>query len=127
MKPEGDSVLVREAMIPELAAICSAKRENNKVLLTTVRKFKGLEAEAVLCIDVDAQTFDNETGRNLFYVGTSRAKTWLDILTTSSQEKIAAAVTGENISRKRPQAIKAIRDGLQVKIGTQDSTQEMTF
>lgn len=127
MRPEGGSIFNQEGMIPELAAICSTKKENNKVLLTTVRKFKGLEAEVVLCIDVDAQTFDNETGRNLFYVGTSRAKTWLDILTISSQEEIAVAITGENIPRKRPQAIKAIRDGLQVKIGTQDSLQEMTF
>ena len=30
-------------------------------------------------IDVDEDTFTNETNRSLFYVGTSRAKTWLDI------------------------------------------------
>lgn len=126
MKPEGLSLLEREKMLPELAAVCSAKKESNKVLFTTVRKFKGLEAEVVICVDVDAQTFNNETGRNLFYVGTSRARTWLDILTTASQEELADAITGESISRKRPQAIKAIRDTLQVKIGTKDDLNEST-
>lgn len=118
MKAEGCSVLEREKMIPELAAICSDKRQINKVLFTTVRKFKGLEADVVICIDVDEDTFSNDTNRNLFYVGTSRAKTWLDILTTVPQEAFATAITGEDIPRKRPQAVKTIRDTLRVKIGT---------
>jgi superfamily I DNA/RNA helicase len=118
MKAEGCSALEREKMIPELAAICSDKRQINKVLFTTVRKFKGLEADVVICIDVDEDTFSNDTNRNLFYVGASRAKTWLDILTTVPQEAFATAITGEDIPRKRPQAVKTIRDTLRVKIGT---------
>ena len=118
MKAEGCSALERENMIPELAAICSDKRQTNKVLFTTVRKFKGLEADVVICIDVDEDTFTNETNRSLFYVGTSRAKTWLDIVTTTSQEALANAITGDDAPRKRPQAVKAVRDALCVKIGT---------
>lgn len=118
MKAEGCSALERENMIPELAAICSDKRQTNKVLFTTVRKFKGLEADVVICIDVDEDTFTNETNRSLFYVGTSRAKTWLDIVTTTSQEALANAITGDDSPRKRPQAVKAVRDALCVKIGT---------
>ena len=118
MKAEGCSALERENMIPELAAICSDKRQSNKVLFTTVRKFKGLEADVVICIDVDEDTFTNEINRSLFYVGTSRAKTWLDIVTTTSQEVLANAITGDDVPRKRPQAVKAVRDALCVKIGT---------
>ena len=118
MKAEGCSALERENMIPELAAICSDRRQSNKVLFTTVRKFKGLEADVVICIDVDEETFTNETNRSLFYVGTSRAKTWLDIVTTTSQEALANAITGDDAPRKRPQAVKAVRDALCVKIGT---------
>ena len=118
MKAEGYSALERENMIPELAAICSDKRQTNKVLFTTVRKFKGLEADVVICIDVDEDTFTNETNRSLFYVGTSRAKTWLDIVTTTSQEALANAITDDDAPRKRPQAVKAVRDALCVKIGT---------
>ena len=118
MKAEGCSALERERMIPELAAVCSDRRQANKVLFTTVRKFKGLEADVVICIDVDEDTFTNETNRSLFYVGTSRAKTWLDIVTTTSQEELARAITGDDAPRKRPQAVKAVRDALCVKIGT---------
>lgn len=107
MKAEGCSALERENMIPELAAICSDKKQANKVLFSTVRKFKGLEADVVICIDVDEGTFANEINRSLFYVGTSRAKTWLDILTTVSQESLATAVTGEDVPRKRPPGSKS--------------------
>lgn len=119
MKAEGMSALEREKMIPELAAICSERKQANKVLFTTVRKFKGLEADVVICIDVDATTFSDEINRNLFYVGSSRAKTWLDILTTTSQECLATAITGVDMPRKRPQAVKAVRDALCVRIGSQ--------
>lgn len=105
-------------MIPELAAICSDRRQANKVLFTTVRKFKGLEADVVICIDVDEDTFANDTNRSLFYAGTSRARTWLDIVTTTSQEDLAKAISGDDTPRKRPQAVKAVRDALCVKIGT---------
>ena len=124
MKADGCSMLDREPMIPELAAICSDKKQPNKVLFTTVRKFKGLEADVVICIDVDETTFANDTNRNLFYVGSSRAKTWLDILTTVPQEELAGAVTGDPTPRKRPQAVKAIRDALRVKIGTASDLEE---
>ena len=126
MKAEGCSALEREKMIPELAAICSDRRKANKVLFTTVRKFKGLEADVVICIDVDEETFANETNRSLFYVGTSRAKTWLDILTTTSQEMLAQAITGDDVARKRPQAVKIVRDSLRVKIGTTADLTERT-
>ena len=126
MKAEGCSVLERENMLPELAAICSDRKQANKVLFTTVRKFKGLEADVVICIDVDEDTFSNDTNRSLFYVGSSRAKTWLDIITTTSQEALASAITGEDIPRKRPQAVKVVRDTLRVKIGTSSDLSEQT-
>ena len=128
MKAEGCSALEREHLIPELAAICSNKREANKVLFTTVRKFKGLESDVVICIDVDEETFSDEVNRSLFYVGTSRAKTWLDILTMSSQERLAAVITGLETPLKRPQAVKAVRDSLCVKIGSKgDLTEQSDF
>lgn len=127
MKAEGSSALERENMVPELAAICSDKKQANKVLFTTVRKFKGLEADIVICIDVDANTFSDEVNRSLFYVGTSRAKTWLDIITMSSQEHLAAAITGTDAQWKRPQAVKAVRDALRIKIGSRSDLTEQEY
>lgn len=65
-----------------------------------------------------ADAFTEETNRNLFYVGTSRAKRWLDIVTTTSQEALANAISGDDVPRRRPQAVKTVRDALYVKIGT---------
>ena len=57
----------------------------SKYRFSTCRKFKGLEADAVILVDVDAETF---TGNNIliYYVGTSRARLWLDIITTMDNE-----------------------------------------
>ena len=88
-----------------------------KILFTTCRKFKGLEADAVIMVDVDESTFLGNDGQNvlLYYVGASRARLHLDILTTLD-------ATGSNMvleslkkeTSKRPQrdlarALNAVR------------------
>ena len=52
---------------------------------STCRKFKGLEADAVILIDVDKELF-TEDNILLYYVGTSRARLRLDILSPMSNE-----------------------------------------
>ena len=57
----------------------------NKYHFSTCRKFKGLEADAVILIDVDSNVFEEENAL-IYYVGTSRARLWLDIFTTMDAE-----------------------------------------
>ena len=57
----------------------SGGKYRNKYLFSTCRKFKGLEADAVILIDVDDSTFNPENVQ-LYYVGTSRARIRLDIV-----------------------------------------------
>ena len=57
----------------------------NKYLVSTCRKFKGLEADAVILIDVCANTFSEENIL-LFYVGTSRARLMLEIVSDLEEE-----------------------------------------
>lgn len=57
----------------------------NKYRFSTCRKFKGLEADAVILVDVDSDTFVSNNIL-LYYVGTSRARLWLDIITTMDGE-----------------------------------------
>lgn len=45
-----------------------------KICITTARKFKGLEADIVILVDIDWQRFDEMEYRNLFYTSSSRAK-----------------------------------------------------
>ena len=50
--------------------------------LSHISKFKGLEADAVILVDVDKTTFTGNDGQNvlLYYVGTSRARLRLDVI-----------------------------------------------
>lgn len=63
-------------------------RGNDGVLFTTARKFKGLESDVVIVIDVDKETFGNDENRRLFYVGSSRAKHYLDIIHSGDDEDL---------------------------------------
>lgn len=58
------------------------------VLFTTARKFKGLESKIVILIDVDDFTFCDVENRKVFYVGASRAKSFLDIVCTVDDKQI---------------------------------------
>ncbi len=57
----------------------SMGKYRNKYLFSTCRKFKGLEADSIILIDVDDTTF-NPQNVQLDYVGTSRARIRLDIV-----------------------------------------------
>ena len=85
------------------------------ILFTSARKYKGLEADVVILVDVDERTFGSDEERRVFYVGASRAKHYLDIFSVvddNSISKLAEAITGE--SNKNPKA--SIGSGLKVKI-----------
>ena len=69
----------------------------------TVRRFKGLEAKAVLLLDVDPDRFDDPTERNLFYVGCSRAMHELEVLFTNvSRRSLGRAIDAMAAGRKIP-------------------------
>ena len=53
---------------------------------TTCRKFKGLEADAVIITDIDNDSFA-EAGEKLTYVGSSRAKYLLSLIAQLSEEE----------------------------------------
>lgn len=54
-------------------------KEKGKILFTSIRKFKGLEAEAVLIVDASMSALVQPENRRLLYTGTSRAKNFLNI------------------------------------------------
>ena len=63
-----------------LSSLVEDGKYKNK-LFSTCRKFKGLEADAIILIDVEKSTFDREH-KLIYYVGSSRARLRLDIYTT---------------------------------------------
>ena len=57
----------------------SCRSEQGKIFFTTIRKFKGLEAEAILIVDAQMSALTNPESRRLLYTGSSRAKNLLSI------------------------------------------------
>lgn len=57
-----------------LSLTWSETYEEDKLCITTARKFKGLEADLVILTDIDWTKFEEETYRKLFYTSCSRAK-----------------------------------------------------
>ncbi len=66
--------------------ICSEKVKDS-ILFTTVRKFKGLEAKAVMVIDVSIRSLVDPEKQRLIYVGCSRAKHFLNIAILEDVDK----------------------------------------
>ncbi len=64
----------------------SSGKYKKKYTFSTCRKFKGLEADAIILIDVDDTTFNPENVQ-LYYVGTSRARIRLDIAAILNDEQ----------------------------------------
>ncbi|RIN47915.1 DUF2075 domain-containing protein, partial [Staphylococcus simulans] len=58
--------------------------DDKNITFTTARKFKGLEADVIFIVDIDAETFKNDENRRVFYVGASRAKSQLELISVLS-------------------------------------------
>lgn len=88
MKTEARSVLSDSDQMQE---------KNNRLyysgqyLFTSCRKFKGLQADCVILVDFDAETFDDD-GKLLFYVGASRARLELHVVSTMSANDCAVVL-----------------------------------
>ncbi len=88
------------------------------ILFTTVRKFKGLEAKAVMIIDVSIRALTHPEKQRLAYVGCSRAKHLLSIAIyddTNSAE-LGDCLRRINSSRNVPKNKKGLGRLLNVKI-----------
>ena len=90
------------------------ERQKGKVLFTSSRKFKGLESDAIILIDIDDTTFENDENKRLFYVGSSRAKLNLDLVVNGNESTIATIVDELDLKPKS-KPIAAIVKALDLK------------
>ncbi len=118
---EDHSIITDKDYVLSSENILSSNPVNGKVWFTTVRKFKGLEAEVIICIDVDESCFQVEEKQHALYVGTSRAQTFLDIVAVVPDNealvRLAAAASGDLVTSPM-KAMVALNASLQVKIET---------
>lgn len=74
------------SIISECCKDSKYRYKRGYVRFTTCRKFKGLESDVIIIIDIDKKSFDDE-GRMLMYVGTSRAKFKLSCIINMSEDE----------------------------------------
>ena len=78
-------------------------------LFTTCRKYKGLEAEVVILIDIDKSIILETTreSKNIFYVGASRARYYLELIANLNEEDCKDIILqkNENIIKKPEKTI----------------------
>ena len=113
----GESVLAWKQSLGSYKLVRS--REKEGIFVTTARKFKGLESDVVIIIDVKPEIFrdekDDGEGRRVFYVGSSRAISFLDYVALMDKEQeaeMARLLTGEECDKPR----KAIGEFLKVDV-----------
>ena len=78
--------------------------------VTTCIKFKGLEADAIIMIDLDKYSFAGYKGRE-FYVGTSRAKQYLDYvvcMTPNEYPEVIAALDSGAPIKSDPEKLRKV-------------------
>lgn len=95
--PSGQSA-VKNRVVNELYT-----QKNRKVPFTTVRKFKGLEADHVILIDVDKELLMKDS--MLFYVGSSRAKFQLTVIVDMDSDDCTETIKyfGSSVKKHNPE------------------------
>lgn len=86
-----------------IADCCIDSKYNYKrgyVRFTTCRKFKGLESDVIIVIDIDKDTFSDE-GEQLMYVGTSRARFKLSCIVNMSEVECLKLMEDRKIKYNR--------------------------
>ena len=78
------------------------KQGSRQIPFTTVRKFKGLEADHVILVDIDKNIIENDS--MLFYVGSSRAKFQLSVVAMMDDEDCTEVLKafGSSVKKKDP-------------------------
>lgn len=82
---------------------CKDSKYNYKrgyVKFTTCRKFKGLESDVIIVVDIDKATFVEE-GEQLMYVGSSRARFKLTCIANMSEDECLKLMADRGIKHNR--------------------------
>ena len=86
-----------------IADCCKNSKYNYKrgyVKFTTCRKFKGLESDVIIVVDIDKDTFEDE-GEQLMYVGTSRARFKLSCIVNMTEDECLLLMEDREIKHNR--------------------------
>lgn len=71
------------------------------IRFTTCRKFKGLESDAIIVIDIDEKTFNDRQGEQLMYVGSSRARYHLSCVVNMTEDECVRLLSNRQVRVKK--------------------------
>ena len=98
-----DSLLTKAEKIAKIPL--SHRQEPGKIWFTTVRRFKGLEAKAVLIVDTKTSELSDKISQRLLYVGCSRASAKLKVLILDDVRRkdypVTLAALGTKMERRK--------------------------
>lgn len=96
----------------------STERIPGKIFFTTIRKFKGLEADVVLIVDTAISALSSLENKRLLYIGATRAKNLLNIamLEDVSANNMGDFLRNLNPERNLPKNKKGLKRLLNVSI-----------
>ena len=109
--------------VTELAGIpVSNTLEEGKVWVTTTRKYKGLEAKAVLMVDVEVSKLTDAVMQRMIYIGGSRANTYLKVAFYEDVEKGDYRAIVDSLQEQMKRNAEAVEGGEETKLpGTRKS------
>lgn len=110
LKKEKDSILSNTTSVGHYHLVHNLGEKG--ILFTTARKFKGLESIVTIIVDFDEKTFLTKDGRQLFYVGASRAKHFLEIVSILDKEGInemAMQLSGKSVKNPNLEIMKQLK------------------
>lgn len=94
-----------------VAEYISNGKFNGKYKFTTCRKFKGLEADAIIITDIDANTLTTDASK-VFYVGASRARLFLSLICQIDEEECTNILVSYGIQPKAKRVKKQLTTAL---------------
>ncbi len=89
-------------------------KKHKDIKISTCRKFKGLESLVVILVDVTKENYTNDIDTKIYYVGASRAKLNLEIITLFSEkdcENILSETFGMSLPINNPKKQLAVTLG----------------
>jgi len=101
-----------------IAPYCKDSKYNfdsKHVKFTTCRKFKGLESDAIIVVDIDKTTFEDSQGEQLMYVGTSRARHKLSCIVNMDKEECIELMNERKIKHNKRNAFKSFATAFNAK------------
>ncbi len=101
------------------------KFKSRRIPFTTCRKFKGLEADIIVLVDIDKNTF-SEDPDYIYYVGASRARHRLYMLNSMTQDECVEVLENKGIKKKK-NFDKALADSYNANIISKDKYQSSKF